>query len=101
MVCGSNVDTNPLTRLIENDMAERGRLLRVRVMLPDKPGVLRTITGIIADQGANVLQVMHDRFYARLPGHVEITVMMEVRDRGHADEVVNRLVVAGLPTERF
>jgi threonine dehydratase len=101
MVCGSNIDTNLLTRLIENDMAERGRLLRVRVMLPDKPGVLHTLTGIIADQGANVLQVMHDRFYARLPGHVEITVMMEVRDRGHADEVVNRLVVAGLPTERF
>lgn len=100
MVCGSNIDTNLLTRLIEHDMAERGRLLRVRVMLPDKPGMLHTITGIIAGQGANVLQVMHDRFYARLPGHVEITVMLEVRDRAHADEVVNQLVVAGLPTER-
>jgi threonine dehydratase len=100
MVCGSNIDTNLLTRLIEHDMAERGRLLRVRVMLPDKPGMLHTLTGIIAGQGANVLQVMHDRFYARLPGHVEITVMLEVRDRTHADEIVNHLVVAGLPTER-
>jgi len=100
MVCGSNIDTNLLTRLIEHDMAERGRLLRVRIMLPDRPGMLQVISGIVAQQGANILQVMHDRFYARLPGNVEITVMMEVRDSSHADTVVNQLIKAGLPTER-
>jgi threonine dehydratase len=100
MVCGSNIDTNLLTRLIEHDMAERGRLLRVRIMLPDRPGMLHTISGIVAQEGANVVQVMHDRFYARLPGHVEITVMMEVRDSSHADAVVDQLIKAGLPTER-
>ena len=98
-MCGSNIDTNLLSRLIEHDMAERGRLLRVRVTLPDRPGMLHQISGIIAAQGANVLQVLHDRSYAKVPGHVDITVMMEVRSREHATQVVDHLVGAGLPTE--
>jgi threonine dehydratase len=98
-MCGSNIDTNILSRLIEHDMAERGRLLRVRVTLPDRPGMLHQISGIIAAQGANVLQVMHDRSYAKAPGHVDITVMMEVRSREHAKEVVDQLLADGLPTE--
>lgn len=100
-ICGSNIDTNILSRLIEHDMAERGRLLRVRVTLPDRPGMLHQISKIIADQRANILQVMHDRFYARIPGHVDITVMMEVRDSAHAQHVVDELIAAGLPTERL
>jgi threonine dehydratase len=98
-MCGSNIDTNILSRLIEYNMAERGRLLRVRITLPDRPGMLRQISGIIASLGANVLQVMHDRSYAKAPGHVDITVMMEVRSREHAKEIVDSLVADGLPTE--
>ena len=98
-MCGSNIDTNILSRLIEHDMAERGRLLRVRITLPDRPGMLHQISGIIASLGANVLQVMHDRSYAKAPGHVDITVMMEVRSREHANQVVDSLLGDGLPTE--
>ncbi len=98
MICGSNIDTNLLSRLIEHDMAEKGRLLRATITLPDRPGMLHTISGIIAKEGANILQVTHDRSYAKIPGHVEITVLMEVRDRAHAEEVIGSLVRAGLPT---
>ncbi len=98
-VCGSNIDMNLLSRLIEHDMAERGRLLRVRVALPDQPGVLSSITNIIAANGANVLQVMHDRFYPKLPGHVEITVVMEVRDPEHAQTVTDQLRRSGVIAE--
>lgn len=99
MVCGSNIDTNLLSRLIEHDMAEKGRLLRAAISLPDRPGMLHAISGIIAQQGANILQVTHDRSYAKIPGHVEITVLMEVRDRDHGQEVISALVKSGLPTE--
>ncbi len=98
-MCGSNIDTNILSRLIEYDMAERGRLLRVRITLPDRPGMLHQISGIIAAQGANILQVLHDRSYASAPGHVDVTIMMEVRSRAHAKQVVDELVGGGLPTE--
>jgi threonine dehydratase len=99
--CGSNIDTNILTRLIEHGMVERGRLCRVRVTLPDRPGMLHLISGIIAVEGANILQVQHDRFYAKAPGHVEITIMMEVRDTPHAESVVKKLADSGIPTERL
>jgi threonine dehydratase len=98
-VCGSNIDMNLLSRLIEQDMGERGRLLRVNVSAPDRPGMLHQISGIIAEQGANVLQVAHDRFYARLPGYVDITCVMEVRDRAHGAQIVKFLNEAGLPTQ--
>lgn len=100
-ISGSNIDTNLLSRLIEQDMAERGRLLRVSIALPDRPGALHLISGIIAAKGANILQVLHDRFYAQLPGHVDITVVMEVRDRAHASEIVSELESAGLPTQQI
>lgn len=99
-ICGSNIDMNLLSRLIEQDMGERGRLLRVNISLPDRPGMLHSITGIIASQGANVLQVHHDRFYARLPGYVDITVVMEVRNRAHGVQLIQHLNDAGLPTQR-
>ena len=98
-VCGSNIDMNLLSRLIEQDMGERGRLLRVNISAPDRPGMLHQISGIIAEQGANVLQVAHDRFYARLPGYVDMTFVMEVRDRAHGAQIVKFLNDAGLPTQ--
>lgn len=98
-ICGSNIDTNLLSRLIEHNMAETGRLLKVSTSLPDKPGMLNTVSGIIAAQGANILQVLHDRFYARLPGYVDITLVMEVRDRAHGVSIISELTKAGLPTQ--
>lgn len=100
-VSGSNIDMNLLSRLLERNMAERGRLLKVSVSLPDRPGALQTISGIIANHGANVLQVFHDRFYTQIPGYVDITVVMEVRDQEHAVEIVRQLTAAGLPTKRL
>ena len=82
-------------------MAERGRLLRVRVALPDRPGMLHQFTGVLAQVGANVLQVTHDRSYAKVPGHVDITIVMEVRGREHANEVVDQLTARGLKPEYF
>jgi threonine dehydratase len=99
--CGSNIDSNVLSRLIEHDMAERGRLLRLRVSLPDKPGMLHTLTGIISDEGANVLEVVHNRTYAKVPGYVEISVVMEVRGCSHADTVIGKLEAHGLSVETF
>jgi ACT domain-containing protein len=63
--------------------------------------MLNTITALIASKGANILQVLHDRFYARIPGYVDITVVMEVRDREHAEEIMGDLTNAGMPTQRL
>lgn len=96
VVCGSNIDTSVLSRLIERDMAQRERLLRLLVSVPDRPGSLHATTGIVARLGANVLQVYHDRSSTSLPGNVDIALVLEVREKTHKESVVAGLREAGL-----
>lgn len=96
LVCGSNIDMSLLARLIEREMAERGRLLRMQVSVPDRPGLLHALSGIIASCGANVVQVYHDRSLSIQPGNVAITFRVEVRDSSHRDEVTGALRDAGV-----
>lgn len=98
LVSGSNIDLNLLSRLIERDMGERQRLLRMRVSVPDQPGLLHTVSGIIAERGANVLQVQHDRSFSQIPGNVDITFLLEVRDLSHKQQVLEALRAAGVST---
>lgn len=96
MVCGSNIDMNVLSRLLERDMGERGRLLKMEVSVPDRPGSLNVTTGILAKAGANVLQVVHDRSFSRLPGNVDITFELEVRDAEHKRTILQSLADSGI-----
>jgi threonine dehydratase len=98
LVSGSNIDLNLLSRLIERDMGERQRLLRMRVSVPDQPGLLHTVSGIIAERGANVLQVQHERSFSQIPGNVDVTFLLEVRDLSHKQQVLEALRVAGIST---
>jgi len=88
MVCGSNIDMNVLSRLIERDMGERGRLLRATVSVPDRPGSLHLVTGILSKGGANVLQVRHDRSFSDTPNKVDISILVEVRNPTHKEEIL-------------
>lgn len=96
VVSGSNIDMNMLSRLIERDMGERGRLLRVVVSVPDRPGSLHTVTGIIARGGANVLEVLHDRSFSEIPGNVDISLVLEVKDSEHKAFILRALRDAGI-----
>lgn len=98
---GSNIDMNILSRIIERDMGERGRLLRLLVSVPDRPGSLNFTTGLIAEYGANVLQVMHDRSFSEIPGNVDITFVLEVRDLDHKLSLIKGLSEKGLPTREL
>ena len=95
VVSGGNIDVNVLSRLLEGEMAARGRLLRLTASGPDVPGSLHTLTGIIATNGANVLEVFHDRAASRKPGLVDISFVLEVRDHEHKAAVVESLSAAG------
>lgn len=88
VVCGSNIDVNLLSRLIEWDMGERDRLMRINASVPDRPGSLSAIAGVIAQLGGNVLEVNHDRSFSHIPGNVDITFLIEVRNREHRDLIL-------------
>ncbi len=96
VVSGSNIDMNVLARLIERDMGERGRLLKLIASVPDKPGSLHLTAGVIASAGANILETLHDRTYSHIPGNVDISFLLEVRNAAHAFEVIQAMHAAGI-----
>jgi threonine dehydratase len=98
LACGSNIDINVLSRLLERDMGERGRLLHLKLSVPDKPGSLSFVTSIMAREGANILEVIHDRSFSKLPGNVDITFELEVRNKDHGAQILAALKNAQVHT---
>ncbi len=97
LACGSNIDMNVLSRLIDRDMGLHQRLLRVAISVPDRPGSLAAITKLLAEKNANVLEVLHNRAFAQTPGNVKIEFLLEVREHKHSEEILNALKTVGLP----
>jgi len=101
VIGGGNIDVTLLSRIIERGLVKDGRLVRIRVPLPDHPGALHQLTTIFAAEHANIVQIVHDRAYfgAHLgEGIVDITV--ETRGPGHVDELLRKLTGAGYRFER-
>lgn len=99
VVCGSNIDINVVSRLITRDMAARERMWKLETSVPDRPGSLHFVTGIIAREAANVLEVSHDRSFSKTPGNVSITFTVEVRDTIHRDRLLDALKREGIGVE--
>jgi threonine dehydratase len=63
LVCGGNMNVTLLSRIIERGLVKDGRLVRLRVHLPDYPGALHQVTGILANHRANIVETSYDRAY--------------------------------------
>ena len=95
-VSGSNIDINLLGRLIERDMNARGRLLRIVISVPDRPGSLHAASGVLANCGANVLEVLHDRTASQIPGYVDMNFLLEVKSTEHKQQSLEALRQNGI-----
>ena len=95
VVSGGNVDINMIARVVEHGLMQAGRYFSLTVGLDDKPGQLATLSGVLSAAGANVLSVAHHRFGIALPvGRVQVVLLLEVRNRDHAEEVERALSAA-------
>ena len=102
LVCGGNIDVTLLSRIIERGLVKDGRLVRLRVHLPDYPGALHRLTGILADHRANIVETAYDRAYHGVNlGDTAIDITMETRGPEHISELLTALVAAGYPHERI
>ncbi|GAB3300001.1 threonine ammonia-lyase [Geodermatophilus aquaeductus] len=98
VVSGGNVDPVLLLKVVQHGMAAAGRYLRLRLAVPDRPGSLAGVLAVLAEGGANVLEVEHERTSTRLDlGQVEVFVVLETRGPDHARTVVAALEDAGFP----
>jgi threonine dehydratase len=102
LVCGGNIDVTLLSRIIERGLVKDGRLVRLRVHLPDYPGALHRLTGILADLRANIVETAYDRAYHGVNlGDTAIDVTMETRGPAHITELLSALLAAGYAHERI
>jgi threonine dehydratase len=96
VLSGGNIDPLLLSKVVRHGLVAAGRFLSLRVAIPDRPGELARLLGVLAGSGANVLDVEHSRTGAGLHvDEVEVALQLETRGRPHGDDVVNGLAVSG------
>ncbi len=102
LVCGGNMDVTLLSRIIERGLVKDGRLVRLRVHLPDYPGALHKLTGILADHRANIVETSYDRaYYGVNLGDTAIDITMETRGPDQIAELLSALEAARYAHERI
>ena len=100
VVTGGNIDVNIIGRIIDRGLVKDGRITHLMVKVPDRPGSLERLTRIVAEAGANVLEVAHRRAFADVSvADVEIELHLETRGRDHVIEIMRQLTAAGLKVE--
>ncbi len=101
VLCGGNIDTNLLARILEQVLVRQGRYIFLKLLVPDRPGMLAPLLNRVAETGANVMEVYHKRAMWLAPlGRVGIEMLLEVRDEEHAQTVVKHLETVGYLVER-
>ena len=96
VLSGGNIDPLLLAAIIERGMVRAGRLARIRVGARDIPGSLAKITATVADAGANIEEVHHQRAFTTLSvQNVEIELVLQTRGPAHVAEVLRTLNAAG------
>jgi threonine dehydratase len=102
VISGGNIDPNLLGKALQQGLASAGRYLAFRTWLDDKPGLLHQLTGILAAEHINILHVGIHRLgpYAAL-GRVGLDVIVDTRDRAHADQVLAFVRHGGFPAEEL
>ena len=97
IICGGNIDPNLLSQIIERGLAKDGRLIRVATLVRDRPGELARICQHVADAGANILEVEHNRAFSNLEvGGVEIELTLETRDHQQIELLLDVLKQDGI-----
>ena len=98
ILCGGNIDSLILSDIIQRSLVRAHRLARLSIRARDVPGSLARIATLVAEQGANIEEVTHQRAFADLPVHyARIELVMSTRGQDHLDAVIAALAAAGYP----
>jgi threonine dehydratase len=99
-LCGGNIDSSTLGRILERGLAHDGRLCRLTVTISDRPGGLARFASIIGEEGGSIVEIDHDRAFASDDiTTVVVHCVIETRDQEHISAIKQRLTGDGFPHE--
>jgi len=89
---GGNVDMYLLGQIVAKGLTQMGRLVKIFILLPDKPGALKELVDEIAAHSVNIVEVVHDRLSSEIAaGSAGVTLSLETEDMKHAEKLIDRL----------
>jgi threonine dehydratase len=96
ILSGGNMDIITMSSTLQHGLIQRGRVFTVSVLLPDKPGELVRVAGVVAQEKANVIKLEHNQFVnINRNAAVELRITMESFGMEHRDQIINRLADEG------
>ena len=96
VACGGNIDTRLLSQILMRALIRQGRMVRLRLEIPDQPGHLAKVTALLGQLEANIIEVHHQRFFYDIPAKAtDVDVVLEVRNMDHAQQLVGTLIDHG------
>lgn len=97
VLSGGNVDMYLLGQVVSKGLMQMGRMLKVFILLPDKPGALKSVVDSIAELSINIVEVEHDRLSSHIPaGTAGVYLSLEMEDEKHAHRLVAFLKQKGI-----
>jgi threonine dehydratase len=100
VICGGNIDARLLASILMRGLVREGRLVRLRSELPDIPGALSRLSGVIGKHAGNIVEVHHQRlFHDTSVKRAELDVVVETQNRRHVEVLIAVLAAAGFPTQ--
>ena len=92
ILCGGNVDMYLLGQIVAKGLATMGRMMKIFILLKDKPGALKEVVDELASLSANIVEVVHDRLSSNVrAGTTGVTLSLETEDQKHTDEIIQHL----------
>jgi threonine dehydratase len=98
ILTGGNIDSRLLASVLTRELVRAQRLVSLRIIGDDRPGLLATVSQVIGEGGANIIEVAHNRLALDVPAKgAEFDIMIETRDAQHTQEIMDALRERGYP----
>ena len=89
ILSGGNVDMYLLGQIVAKGLTEMGRMVKIFIVLTDKPGALKEVVDVISALSVNIVEVVHDRLSTSIPaGTAGVTLSLETENEKHAEKLI-------------
>ncbi len=96
ILSGGNMDVITMSSVVQHGLIQRDRIFTVSVLLPDKPGELAKVSGLLAEEGGNVIKLEHNQFISiNRNAAVELRITLEAEGTDHKNRIVQSLYDKG------